>query len=136
MTMKISGSGPIPPPPDETPATRPGKAEGTAEAFAKHLDGTAGPEGPAAAEARGAAGPAQADGPAASDPVRSVAADLRAGRITPEQAVDRLVESTVSRRVGVQAPEAVRERLRASLVDLLAHDPHLADLVKRLERAR
>jgi len=85
---------------------------------------------------RGAGPSGPAEGAAAADPVRSVAADLRAGRITPEQAVDRLVESTVSRRIGAQAPEAVRARLRASLVDLLAHDPHLADLVKRLERAR
>ncbi|MBI5478584.1 MAG: hypothetical protein HY906_07015 [Deltaproteobacteria bacterium] len=134
--MKISGSGPLPPPPDETPATKPGKAEGAAEAFSRHLEGTTGPEGAAALEARGPEGAARADAAAAADPVRSVAADLRAGRITPEQAVDRLVEDTVSRRIGAQAPEAVRARLRASLVDLLARDPHLADLVKRLERAR
>jgi len=134
--MKISGSGPIAPPTEETPATKPGRTEGAAEAFAKHLDGATGPEGAAAAEVRGPGGAAQAEGPAAADPVRSVAADLRAGRITPEQAVDRLVEDTVSRRIGAQAPEAVRDRLRASLVDLLAHDPHLADLMKRLERAR
>jgi hypothetical protein len=134
--MKISGTGPMPPPPEPTPDAKPGKAEGPAEAFAQHLDGTAGPAGAGPTEARGPAGAAGAEGPAAADPVRSVAADLRAGRITPEQAVDRLVEDTVARRIGAGGPEAVRERLRASLVDLLARDPHLADLVKRLERSR
>jgi len=122
--MKIHGSGPIAPPPDEPAAPKAGKAEGPADAFAKRLDGADAAGGPEAAEAARAA-----------DPLRGVAADLRAGRITPEQAVDRLVEATVSRRAGA-APEAVRARLRASLVDLLASDPHLADLVKRLERAR
>ena len=133
--MKISGPGAAPPPPDEVTAGKPGKAGEATEAFARHLDGVAGPEGTAAAEVRGAGPSGPAEG-AAADPVRGVAADLRAGRITPEQAVDRLVEDTVTRRIGAQVPEAVRARLRASLVDLLAHDPHLADLVRRLERAR
>ncbi len=125
--MKIHGSGPIAPPPDEPAAGGPGKAGGATETFAEHLDGHIGPE---AAQAGGA------EAARAADPVPGVAADLRAGRITPEQAVDRLVEATLSRRVGAQAPEAVRARLRASLVELLATDPHLADLVQRLERAR
>jgi len=131
--MKIHGSGPIAPPPDEPPATKPGKAEGAAETFAQHLDGTAG-AGPT--EVRGPEGAAQAAGAAPADPVHSVAADHRAGRITPQEAVDRLVEDTVSRRIGAKGSAAVRDRLRASLVDLLARDPHLADLVKRLERTR
>lgn len=134
--MKIRGSGPVAPPPDEPPASRPGKAAGAADAFAKQLDGSAAVGGPAAADAGAPAGAARAAGAAPADPVRNVAADLRAGRITPQQAVDRLVEQTLSRRAGPQAPEAVRARLRASLVGLLASDPHLADLVKRLERTR
>ena len=60
--MKISGSGPIAPPTEETPATKPGRTEGAAEAFAKHLDGATGPEGAAAAEVRGPGGAAQAEG--------------------------------------------------------------------------
>jgi hypothetical protein len=118
----------VPPPPidDASPAAgKAGKVEGRGESFAQRLGEPAGarPEGPPA--------PAQVEAPPA---VQSVIDDLRAGRITADQAVSRIVEDTVTRRVGAQAPEAVRQRLRAALTDLVAADPHLRDLVRQMER--
>jgi hypothetical protein len=124
--MRITGpGGGVPPPPIDgaTPGAA-GKAVGGGEAFAARLG-----------EAPVADGPAAGAAPAAPAPgAQGVIDELRAGRITPEQAIDRLVEDTVGRRVGAAAPEAARQRLRAALTELIATDPHLRDLARRMER--
>jgi hypothetical protein len=61
-----------------------------------------------------------------------VAADLEAGRIGAGAAVHRVIERIVDRQVGVDAPPAVREKIRAALEDALADDPMLADKIRSL----
>ena len=127
MRITGPGSGVPTPPTDDAAAERTERPAAQAESFARRLDeATAAPDAPE---------PVDAAARVVSPPeVQAVLADLRAGRIDAQQAVGRLVDDAVSRRVGAQAPEAVRERLRAELMDLLASDPHLGDLVKRMER--
>src|ERR1700761_7894199 len=63
------------------------------------------------AAAAGAVAPGQLD---------ALAADIAAGRLTPKEAIDRLVEQAGA---GLPAPE--RAELRELLTDLVANDPHL-----------
>jgi hypothetical protein len=68
---------------------------------------------------------------ASADPVAEVAAGLRAGSLTPRQAVDRLVESAVAS-MGAGLPDAARAELRGRLERLLAEDPYLTDKTRRI----
>jgi hypothetical protein len=97
--------------------------------------GVGGPKGPSGPE--GTSGPdelseAQAAGrPEAARPgdFERVAADIAAGRITPQQAIEQMVDQLA----GTQALDpAHRAELRAMLVDLVANDPYLAGLLGRL----
>ena len=59
----------------------------------------------------------------------SVRDDVAAGRLTPQQAVDRLVNEIA----GTQALDASqRAELREMMADLIANDPNLAALVGRI----
>jgi len=69
--------------------------------------------------------------PAPPDAVASVAAELRAGTITPEKAVERLVDMTLGS-VGAKLPEAARAELRGRLEALLAEDPYLQAKARRI----
>lgn len=61
--------------------------------------------------------------------VDRLAADLAAGRLSPQQAVDRLVDELA----GTQALDAEqRAELREMMVDLIENDPNLAALVGRI----
>ena len=71
-----------------------------------------------AARGAGAAGGA--------DPVVALAADLDAGRITPEQALARLLDDGLAGDVD----PAQRAELEALFADLLANDPYLAGLAR------
>jgi hypothetical protein len=98
--------------------------------------GVGGPKGPG--------GPQGPDGPDDIDDVADVsgpdraapagnldalAADIAAGRLTPQQAVDRLVDEIA----GTQALDATqRAELREMMADLIANDPNLAALVGRI----
>ncbi len=61
-----------------------------------------------------------------------LAADLRAGKITPKAAVDRVIDRVVEKQLGADAPTATREKLRAALEDAVADDPLLADKIRSL----
>jgi hypothetical protein len=69
--------------------------------------------------------------------VADLARDLRAGKITPKAAldrvVDRVVERIVARQVGAKGPAAVRERLAATLRQTLEDDPMLATKIRALD---
>jgi len=77
-----------------------------------------------AAGATGATGVAGAPGE-----LDAIVADLAAGRLTPHEAVDRLLSS-----IADSAPLAPSERaeLRGMLADLVANDPNLAALIGRI----
>jgi hypothetical protein len=54
--------------------------------------------------------------------------ELAAGRLTPREAVDQLIDLTVT--PDMSAPE--RAELRELLTDLVANDPYLGGLISRL----
>src|SRR5690348_13536801 len=100
------------------------------------------PEAPGAAdEAKRSGGAAFADQVAATGApertarthfIADVAADLGAGRITPQVALDRVIDRVVDRQVGKGAPAGVRERVSAALRAALEEDPLLAEKLKNL----
>ena len=57
----------------------------------------------------------------------ALAAEISAGRLSPKQAIDALVEAA-----GAQLEPADRLELREMLAELFANDPHLSGLVDRL----
>ena len=95
--------------------------------------GIGGPKGPT--------GPDALDAPDAADQVADVgataptgnldalAADIAAGKLTPQQAVDKLVDEIAGTK-GLDATE--RAELKELMSDLIANDPQLAALVGRV----
>ena|SRR5215831_19061345 len=97
------------------------RPEGSGRAFAEKL-AAVGPPATAAVPPR----------PAEPSPTARIASELDAGRLSPAAAVDRLLEQVLEQQVGVDAPAAVRERVRAALQDALENDPLLAEQLRRL----
>ena len=124
--MKIDRpGGPTPPPTDGTEGVEgPAKTDKPGESFADKLGGPGGPSGPG--------GPGGPSGPGGPDPIADIAADLKAGRITPEQAVDRVVEAAAKDGIPDAAPEKVRAELREQLLSLVGDDPYLASKARRI----
>jgi hypothetical protein len=92
--------------------------------------GPQGPEGPDdVSDAGEVSGPGKAEHAASAGKLDALAADLAAGRLTPQQAVDRLVDEIA----GTQTLDASeRAELRELMADLIANDPNLAALVGRI----
>jgi len=112
-----------------TPIKPPG--DPSAPAGPVGADGPEGAEGAfeaAVDEARAARGPDAT--PVATSGVLD---DLSAGRLTPDQAIDQLVERALSSARGL--PEAERDALAAQLRDALEADPTLLALREDLRRA-
>ena len=59
----------------------------------------------------------------------AIAADLSAGKLTPREAVDKLVDQIAS---GSDLSASDRAELRELMADLVANDPHLGALLNRL----
>jgi hypothetical protein len=59
----------------------------------------------------------------------AIAADLQAGKLTPHEAVDKLVDQIAN---GTDLGPADRAELRELMSDLVANDPHLGALITRL----
>ena len=89
---------------------------------------------PASTEAVAPVGGATATG--AVDPVAQVAARLRAGEITSDQAVELLIEDAISRQLGGALPKELEPKLRETLRDLAATDPYLSAKIRRLTQAK
>jgi hypothetical protein len=64
--------------------------------------------------------------------VSDIGADLKAGKLTPQAAIDKVIERVLDRQVGRKAGAAVREKLSAALRESLADDPMLAAKVRAL----
>jgi hypothetical protein len=60
--------------------------------------------------------------------IDKLAADIAAGKLTPKEAIDRLVEATA----GPELDAAARAELREMLADLVANDPFLGGLANRI----
>ena len=97
-------------------------------------DGPEGPEGPSGPDATGgpssapAAAGTERAAPTQSADIEALAAEIAAGRMTPKEAVDRLVDATAGPELGA----AERAELRELLRDLVANDPHLGGLLGRI----
>jgi hypothetical protein len=107
--MKISGPGSKLPPEAPGESRRSGAAFGDKVAGSESVGRTAG-----------------------THMIADVAADLNAGRITPQIALDRVIDRVVDRQVGRGAPAGVRERVSAALRAALEEDPLLAEKLKSL----
>jgi hypothetical protein len=102
------------------------------------IGGPKGPKGPDASEGvddvtdvagstaadatQGAQGVGQAD-------IDAIASDVAAGKLTPHEAVDRLVDQIAGTDV---LDPADRAELREMMSDLVANDPHLQSLLGRV----
>ena len=90
----------------------------------------------AAAQAKGIAkGTLAAEKPAQTRrtvAVSDIGADLKTGKLTPEAAIDKVIERILDRQVGHKAGAKVRERIGAALRESLADDPLLAAKVRAL----
>jgi hypothetical protein len=64
--------------------------------------------------------------------IADIAKALKAGQITPQAALDRVVERIVARRVGVDGPAAIKKNLGAALRQTLEDDPMLAAKIRAL----
>ena len=92
--------------------------------------GTAGPSfQERVAEQKPGVQPGATAGPVTS---QSIVADLRAGRISPNDAVQRLTDLAVKRS---GAPPAMRARVESQLRDLMSRDPLIQDLLKEMGAA-
>ncbi|HWU89147.1 MAG TPA: hypothetical protein VN253_17900 [Kofleriaceae bacterium] len=58
----------------------------------------------------------------------ALAAEVSAGRLTPHEAIERLIDATAGPDLGATE----RAELREMLTDLVANDPHLAALAGRI----
>ena len=90
--------------------------------------GIGGPKGPS-----GPDGPDQlgelSEAPAAAETkgLDATLAQLRAGQLTPREAIDRMVDEA-----GAGLGQTERAELRELIVDLVANDPYLSSLVGRV----
>jgi hypothetical protein len=85
--------------------------------------GPSGPEGPEGVDE-------VAEAPVAGEAkgLDAAMAQLRAGQLTPREAIDRMVDEA-----GAGLGQTERAELRELIVDLVANDPYLSSLVGRLQ---
>jgi hypothetical protein len=98
-------------------------------------DELAAPDAPDAAPHAGAAGAIgreagveQAAAAGTAGDIDALAAEVAAGRLTPHEAIERLVDATAGPDIG----PAERAELRELLTDLVASDPYLGALAGRV----
>jgi len=64
--------------------------------------------------------------------VGDLAQDLRAGKLDPQTAVERILDRVLDQQVDRSAPAGVRETIRAALAEALQSDPLLAEKMRLL----
>ena len=69
---------------------------------------------------------------AAVDVVAKLAEELAAGRITGDEAVQRLMDDVMGMEMVVAAPESFQAEIREVLAAMLETDPHLSSLDRNL----
>jgi hypothetical protein len=65
-------------------------------------------------------------------PVSDIGADLKAGKLTPQAAIDKVIERVLDRQVGRKAATELRAKLGTALRESLADDPLLAAKIRAL----
>ncbi len=65
-------------------------------------------------------------------PVSDIGADLKAGRLTPQAAIDKVIDRIIAQQLGIHAAPAAKEEIGATLRARLADDPLLAAKVRAL----
>ncbi len=117
-----------------TPIKPPGGPSGAGGPEGPHVDGDV--QGPGAADGsfRTAVEGAKTSGAsaAAAGPLDALRADVVAGRVSPEAAIEGLVQRALASAAGL--PDAQRAALESQLREALAGDPTLLALRKDLER--
>ena len=107
----------------------PGGIDGAGEPDEIGAPDTAARLGAGAADAVGRhAGVEQAAAAGGTDDIDALAAEVAAGRLTPHEALERLVDATAGPELG----PAERAELRELLTDLVANDPYLGALAGRI----
>jgi len=91
--------------------------------------GPDGPEGPGAADAADAVdSAATVEHAETTGDIDRLAADVAAGKLTPKEAIDQLVEATAT----PDLSPAERAELRELLADIVANDPYFGGLANRV----
>ena len=121
--MRIKGPGEGPRPTDAVDEA--GELDGVDEA-APAAGGTVAPVG-----ATGGTG-----GTGGIDPIGEVAARLRAGEITSDQALELLIDDAIQRQLGGAVPQDLEPKLREVLRRFATQDPFLSAKIKRLTQAK
>ncbi len=76
-------------------------------------------------------------GPGGTDAVAQVAARLRAGEISADEAVELLIDDTIARQLGAGgSAKDLEPKLREVLRDYAANDPFLAAKIRRLTQGK
>ena len=114
--MRIKGPGDGPRPPEAVDGA--GEVEGVDEA--------------APAETGAVSRVGGTSGPGGNDPVAQVAARLRAGEISTDEALELLIEDTIARQLGGAVSKDLEPKLREVLRDYAANDPFLAAKIRKL----
>jgi hypothetical protein len=70
------------------------------------------------------------------DPIGEVAARLRTGEITSDQALELLIDDAIQRQLGGAVPKELEPRLRDVLRNFATNDPYLAAKIRRLTQAK
>ena len=83
-------------------------------------------------EARALGAPAGAAEPAAADAVTRIAEDVAAGRLSRDEAVERIIGEALGSDLVRAAPAELRAEVAAALESLVATDPYLQSLVRGL----
>ncbi len=119
--IKPPGQGATPSPTSDVDASRaPGSVKAGGESFQSTLEKTS----------------HSASATSTADAVRALVDDVKAGRATVGQALDRLVARALDSGIARTLPAAQRADLEASLRTALLDDPSLVALTKELERGR
>ncbi len=107
----------------------PGGPEGPGELdAAEATDATDAADAAGAAAGTGAAGLEQAAAAGGTGDIDALAAEVAAGRLTPHEALERLIDATAGPELGA----AERAELREILSEMIASDPYLGALAGRI----
>ncbi len=64
--------------------------------------------------------------------VSDIGAALKAGKLTPQAAIDKVIDRIIARQLGIHAAPAAKEKIGAALRERLADDPLLSAKIRAL----